>query len=79
MKRGLLADLFDIQDICLAYVAALDALSNGTPTEREFDGFLDFLDIELLEHLPFHIRSLRKGVPKARRDLESRGKHQPGA
>jgi hypothetical protein len=67
-------DLADIHEICRAYIASIDNIINSSGAddlEKLKDIFYE-IDCQLFEHLPYHLNSLKKLLPKAIKSLEGR-------
>ena len=70
-NSALFVDLADIYEISALYVAMTNRIlreKRAAPSEEICDRFVA-IQVELLEHLPYHIKSLRKTLPRVVRVL----------
>ena len=73
MDRGAFyGDLTDIYGICIWYLEIMEHLMNSRSVNREMleDVFVE-LDVQLLEHMRFHLKSQKKLLPQALRAVAS--------
>jgi hypothetical protein len=77
---SLLVDLADVYEICSWYIDALDALirERGAPDRKRVEAIFARMHIELLEHLPYHTRSLRRSIPRVENALAHRSTRSVG-
>ena len=65
-KSQLFVDLADIHEICRNYLDVIDGILAEEPIGQEkLEDLLYKIDCQLFEHLPFHLKSLKKLLPKA--------------
>lgn len=66
-------DLADIHEICRAYLVAVDMIASSETQDLEKlkDIFYE-IDCQLFEHLPYHLKSLKKLLPKVIKSLDGR-------
>lgn len=64
-------DLADIHEICRAYLAAVDRIISSEFEDLEaLQDILYEIDSHLFEHLPYHLKSLKKLLPKVIKSIE---------
>ncbi|MDD1607984.1 MAG: hypothetical protein LUO95_10845 [Methylococcaceae bacterium] len=65
-------DLADIREICHAYLTAVDRITSSEVEDLEKlkDIFYE-IDCQLFVHLPYHLKSLKKLLPKVIEALEA--------
>lgn len=70
-ESRLFVDLADIYEICRAYLTAIDIITSSEirDLEKLKDVFYE-IDCQLFEHLPYHLKSLKKLLPKVIESLE---------
>ncbi len=71
---AIFVDLSDIYAICLSYVALIDShlISKGDEkiNKESLVGVLYEIDSELVEHLSFHLESLKENLPLVIEQIE---------
>jgi len=71
-KSQFFVDLADIHEICRAYLVAIDMITSFETEDLEkLKDILYEIDCQLFEHLPYHLKSLKKLLPKVIKSLES--------
>lgn len=70
-ESRLAVDMADIHEICRAYLSCInDLLSNDAVNRRAIEDVFYEIDCELFEHLPYHLRSLKKMMPQVKRAIQ---------
>jgi hypothetical protein len=71
-KSQVFVDLVDIHEICRAYLNAVNRiLVEESLSPAGLEDILYEIDSELFEHLPYHLKSLKKLLPKVIEALEN--------
>jgi hypothetical protein len=64
--RQLSVDLADVYEICAWYISTIDKLlTRKTVDSKAVEKLLVDLDVQLATHMDFHVKSLKRLVPKA--------------
>ena len=63
LRGRLYADLTDILEVCNWFVSAVRADSMKPLTRDELETLLVDFDVNMLQHLAYHLDSLRKDMP----------------
>lgn len=78
-QSQLFVDIADAYEACCRFIAIVDDISSKETLQvDQLEAFLVDVDVHLLEHLAYHLKSLRKLVPKAIDSLGS-GDKGPGS
>ena len=73
----LAVDMADIHKICRTYLSCINELMKRDVTNRrQIEDLFYEIDCDLFEHLPYHLKSLKKIMPHVKRAIQqpSRGK-----
>lgn len=70
-KSQVYVDLADIHEISRAYLEAIDRILSAELIDPAMlEDILHEIDCQLFEHLPYHLKSLKKLLPKVVESLE---------
>lgn len=74
-QSQLFVDLVDIHGVCRVYLKAIDKLLSKKRSNLEsMENILYEIDNELFEHLPYHLKSLKKLLPQTIHALQKKKK-----
>ena len=63
LRGRLYADLHDVLEASLWFSSALEKLQGRQLTQDEFESFFIDLEVKLVQHLGFHLESLKRDLP----------------
>ena len=73
-RSQLYVDIADSYEACSSFVSLIDDfLSRDTMLADQAEAFLTDLDVHLLEHLAYHMESLRRLIPDALDSFDYKG------
>ncbi len=74
-ESHLFGDIADIHEACRVYLGAIDKILSKDSSLEDVENILYEIDCELFEHLPYHLKSLRKLLPKMIHAIQNSQKH----
>ena len=71
-RAPLMVDIADAYEACQQFIDLINKFnSRKRHTKDQVENLLVEIDVHLLEHLTYHLKSLRKEVPRALKSLAS--------